>query len=441
MKTWLQHLADRLRTSFWFVPSLFAIGSFVIAGVMLKVDREFKDDLLTQFPGLAEISASGTRELISTAATAMLSLAGITFSGVLVAMTLASNRFGPRLLRNFIRARSTQITLGMLLSTFIYCLLVLRGIRSQEETEFVPHAAALAGFVGTMTSLAVFIYFIHHITTSLQADRVTEKVFCELREAIDRFFPKRPSSDAMEEAVADRASDEWEELSDERALDAPRDGYLQALDLETLVEVSADLDTRLRVLKRPGHFVVEGDPILAFSGDFDLDEEAEKKLRNCFIIGSIRTPEQDFEFEIRQLVEVALRALSPGINDPFTAMNCIDFLGAALNEIGHRQLPAHLYRDGNDIPRVLTRPVSFESLLGSAFHQLRQVAGPKPDVVIRMLEALALIDQSKLDQNQRKAVCHHARTIFDAAKQSKPGESDLEDIERRMEPFRETEEG
>lgn len=435
MKTWMQHFANRLRTSFWFLPSLFAVGALALAVVMLELDRTWQKPLLEKIPGLREISASGTRELISTVATAMLSLAGITFSGVLVAMTLASNQFGPRLLRNFIRARSTQVTLGVLLSTFVYCLLVLRGIRSPEDSEFVPHLAALTAFGGTLLSLAIFIFFIHHITTSLQADRVTETVFKELTEAIDRFFPER-SPDEMEEEEADKASDEWEELENERGLRALRNGYIQAVDLETLVETAADLGTRLRVLKRPGHFVVAGEDILALPGDREPDQDAEKKLLSCFLIGSFRTAEQDFEFEIRQLVEVALRALSPGINDPFTAMNCIDFLGAALNEIGHRRLPDHLHRDGDDIPRVLTRPVSFQSLLGSSFNQIRQISGSKPDVIIRMLEALGRIDRSRLDDSQREAIRRHAELIFHEAKRSEPGKSDLEDIERRMEPFR-----
>lgn len=439
MRTWVQHIWERIRTSFWFVPGLFTASALVLAFGMLALDRKWEVSLTAKFPGLAEISAAGTRELISTAATAMLSLAGITFSGVLVAMTLASNQFGPRLLRNFIRARSTQVTLGMLLSTFVYCLLILRGIRSEEGSEFVPHLASLAAFGGTLVSLGMFIFFIHHISTSLQADRVTETVFKELTAAIDRFFPKR-SRDDLDEDEADEASDSWEELENEQALEAPRDGYVQALDLETLVETTADLDTRCRVLKRPGHFVVAGEDLLALPGDLEIDEETADKLRNCFLIGSIRTAEQDFEFAIRQLVEVALRALSPGINDPFTAINCIDFLGAALSDIGRRQLPAHLHRDGDGVPRALTRPVSFQSLLDSSFNQLRQVAGAKPDIVIRMLEAMGRIDRCPLEDSQRKALRHHAEMIFEAARRSDLGESDLEDIERRMALFRKKEE-
>ena len=436
MNTWLQHFWERIRTSFWFVPSLFAFGALALAYLMLALDREWESSLLESFPKLAKISAAGTRELVSTAATATLTLAGITFSGVLVAMTLASNQFGPRLLRTFIRARSTQVTLGLLLSTFVYCLLVLRGIRSQDEAEFVPHLAALAGFVGTLLSLGMFIYFIHHISTSLQADHVAATVFRELCEAVDRFFPEGRETDESERKAADD-SDEWKDLEDETPLGAPRDGYLLAIDMETLVETCAAHDLRCRLLKRPGHFLVKDTPMVAIPGEDSCDEEARSALRNCFLIGSLRTPEQDFEFEILQLVEVALRALSPGINDPFTAITCIDFLGAANSTIARRKLPQQIFHDEDGKPRVQAHPISFESTLDASFHQLRQTASDRPDIVIRLLEALANIHQSCLADAQRKAVQKHARLIADDASRAEMNESDRAEIEEKLEPFSE----
>lgn len=434
MKTWVTHFWERIRTSFWFVPSLLSAGAVLLASLMLELDREWENALTSTFPSLETASASGTRELISTAATATLSLAGITFSGVLVAMTLASSQFGPRLLRNFIRARSTQLTLGMLLSTFVYCLLVLRGIRSREEVEFVPHLAALVGFLNTLLSLGFFIFFIHRISTSLQADQVAANVFAELRQAIDQFFPEGRETDASEEE-AEAESEDWKDLEDETPLLAKEDGYLLAIDMETLVERCADHDLRCRVLKRPGHFLVKGTPILGIPGKASLEDEVEESMIDCFLSGSLRTPEQDFEFEILQLVEVALRALSPGINDPFTAITCIDFLGAANSTIARRKLPQQVYHDGNGVPRVHSHPISFESALDASFNQLRQTASAKPDIVIRLLEALTNIQRCCLTDAQRKAVRKHAHLIEADSRRTEMNELDRQEIMDRMEPF------
>ncbi len=434
MKTWILHLWERARTSFWFVPGLFTAGALVFAPLLIGIDREWRTSLLDTFPGLERISASGTRALISTAAGAMLTLAGLAFSGTLVAMTLASNQFGPRLLRNFIRTRSTQVTLGMLLSTFVYCLLVLRGIRGEEESEFVPHLAAFTGFLGTLASLGVFIYFIHRIATSLRADQVTADVYANLRAAIDRFFPRVEDHEGGKED-SQEDSDAWKELEDESPLPAPRDGYLLAIDLETLVERCADLDLRCRVLARPGHFLVTGAPLLAIPGARPLDDNQVTALTDCFLIGPLRTPEQDFEFEVLQLVEVALRALSPGINDPFTAITCIDFLGAANSTIARRRLPPTVHRDSDGQARVHSHPISLEGTLDASFNQLRQAGSDKPDIVIRLLTALAHVHRSCLDAAQREAVEKHARLIIADARRSPHNEGDLAEIEKAMNAF------
>lgn len=434
MKTWILHLWERVRTSFWFVPGLFNAGALIFATLFLALDREWQTALLVPFPGLEKISASGTRELIGTAAGAMLTLAGLTFSGTLVAMTLASSQFGPRLLRNFIRARSTQITLGMLLSTFVYCLLVLRGIRSRDETEFVPHLSAFVGLLSTLASLAMFIFFIHRISTSLQADQVAANVYASLRTAIDRFFPSIVDNKGDEEdGKVD--SDEWKELEDESPLPAPRDGYLQAIDLENLVARCAELDLRCRVLARPGHFLITGTPLLAIPGACSLDESQTARLVDCFLIGPLRTPEQDFEFEVLQLVEVALRALSPGINDPFTAITCIDFLGATNCTIARRHLPPTVHRDSQGMARIHSHPISLEGTLDASFHQLRQAGHDKPDIVIRLLTALAHIHRNCRSNAQREAVEKHARLIIIDARRSPHNEGDLAEIERAMATF------
>lgn len=205
--------------------------------------------------------------------------------------------------------------------------------------------------------------------------------------------------------------------------------------MASLVKICSRLDIRCRVLKRPGHFIGEGVAALAIEGRRKLSDEDDEALRRCFLLGSLRTAEQDMEYEIRQLVEVALRALSPGINDPFTAITCIDFLGAATAAIARRRLPQRIHRDEEGTPRVRTRPITFDSILDASFHQLRQIAAEKPDIILRLLEVLSMLDGRCLTSEQRCAVRKHVQLIENDARAAIRNQFDLSQVERRIREF------
>ncbi len=422
MKTWFLHFWNRLRTGFWFLPGGMVLLALAGAYGAIWVDQQ--EAFLPDGIGLRKVSPDGLRSLLSTAATAVLTLAGLTFSATLVALTLASSQFGGRILRNFIRSMPNQVALGMLLANFVFCLVVLRHVQSAEEGSFIPHFAALVAFIATLTSLAAFIYFIHHISVSLQADQVVASIHQELDETLERFFPDRLPDDP-EERRANEDKEDWEELEDEWPVSATKAGYVQALNVGGLVEICRENDLRCRVLHRPGQFVHAGGDLLAVEGGSGGD--LRERLADEVLTGRIRTAEQDFEFCLRQLVEVALRALSPGINDPFTALNCVDYLGAALAKVATRSLPQRTFRDGDGHPRVRTRPSTFADLLGAAFHQLRQTAAGRPDVAIRLLDALGRIAARTRVEAHREAIRLHVDAVLGEA--SGCSECDREAVE------------
>ncbi|BCX48515.1 hypothetical protein HAHE_24230 [Haloferula helveola] len=403
-----------MRTSFWFVPGSLVVLSAVIAHAIIAFDRSDASDSFTQWLQPEAVSADGVRSLLSTAATAVLTLAGLTFSATLVALTLASSQFGSRILRNFIRSLPNQFALGMLLGNFVFCLIVLRAVRSAEEGEFIPHIATLGAFLATLTSLATFIHFVHHISVSLQADRIISSIHSELDQAIERFFPDCRPEDP-DERKADQEKSEWETIENEIPINANRSGYIAAINVEGLVETCAELGVRCRVLLRPGQFVQEGSTLLAVSHDGDLEDAELQRLRRDVLLDRIRTAEQDFEFCLRQLVEVALRALSPGINDPFTAMNCIDYLGDALGKVATRKLPKRTFSDAEKVPRVRVRPTVFADLLGAAFHQIRQAAADRADIAIRLLDVLEEIGDRAMLDTHRDAIAEHADAVLACA--------------------------
>jgi uncharacterized membrane protein len=427
MRALVDHFLDRLRTSFWFVPGLIVFVSGCLALAALRIDEIWGEAITNALPWLHAASVEGTRSLLSTAATSVLTLAGVTFSATLVALTLASSQFGPRLLRNFIAAKSSQVSLGVLLGNFVICLLILRAVRGVEGEAFVPHVASLFAFLVTLGSLATFILFIHSLATSLQADDIVANVHRDLVAALDRYFPSE-EPDEEEESLAEKERIDWESFEGERTVVAHESGYLLAINLPTLVALAKRHELTCRVVLQPGHFVHQGEAILAWPADTALAEGDQEEFRKSLLIGRKRSPEQDFEFALRQLVEIGLRALSTGLNDPFTAINCIDFLGSAVRAIADRRLPHRHYSDADDVPRVHLRPTTFDAVLRAAFSQLRQASVGKPEVAIRILEALAAIAARCETQSRRDAVTLHASEIARTATSLAKTPMDKEEI-------------
>ncbi|MGB6221051.1 DUF2254 domain-containing protein [Haloferula sp.] len=430
MKTKIQHLLHQLRASFWAIPS-FSVALAILTGSLLVwLDHRASDGIASRFPWFAGISPEGTTAFLGTIASSVLALAGVTFSGTLVALTLASSQFGPRLLRNFIQANITQTTLGILLATYVYCLIVIRNVHG-SEVQFVPHLATLFGFLLSLLSLGFFIAFIQHVVGSIQAERVVADVYRELCQSIDRFFGREGGADEREEEERRDEKQEWEDLNHEETLDSVRSGYLQAIDIEGIVTLASERDIHCRILAKPGMFIVPGGSLLAWNVSSPLEDEDRASFQNCFLIGSCRTAEQDFEYSVRQLVEIALRALSPGINDPFTAINCIDYLGGALVKVAGKKLPKDEFSDDEGVARVRIRPDTFSSFLEAACNQIRQGSPDKPEVSIRMLEMLTEVGRQCRLKTQLEAVLHQGDLVGTVARANATTKADEEAIAER----------
>ena len=265
----------------------------------------------------------------------------------LVSLSLASQQFGPRLLRTFMRDRSNQVVLGTFIGTFIYCMLVLRVVPEAGVGRDVPYLAVTFAVVLALVALAVLIYFIHHVAASIQADTVIMNVNRELHETMQNLYPH--SDEQREEAQ--------NELEDQhlppfqRRVSSAKAGYVRAVDVAGLLDIAVEHNLVIHIVERPGRFVINGEPLA------DVYEHTRRQppdrqrideaIRAAILVGPNRTAEQDIEFSIAQLVEIAVRSLSPSLNDPFTAMACLDRLGEAIAELGRRNMPKS-QRHGSD---------------------------------------------------------------------------------------------
>jgi uncharacterized membrane protein len=403
-----------LRTNLWLVPAVEVIIAVLLFAGTYALDRAAYDGVF-RVPGWAiSGSADAARQILTAIAAAIITVVGVVFSIVIVALTLTSTQFGPRMLRNFIRDRGTQITLGTFVATFIYAVLAVVSISPGPHGDFVPHVSVTVTLALVALDLAVLIYFIDHIAKTIQLPQVIASIALDLANAIDaelalpRPSAKRgPSLGELLRRIEEQGG----------VVRARKSGYLQFVRFDTLVGISTRAHAVIRLLERPGHFVVEGGP-LALVWPPEAAARVARDLDRAHATGPHRTLTQDLSFAIDQLVEIAIRALSPAVNDTFTALTCVDWLGDSLCKITRSWSPAAIHRDRDGNVRVITVTVSYRRLVERSFEKIRQAARGMPAVMIRQLDALAKVAEYASTDEQREVIAQEAEKITRLSEES-----------------------
>lgn len=414
----LRAFADSVRTSLWFWPVLMTALALALSQGLIQFDqslwiaRQRAASAGSDTVGVAWIfglGAEGARALLATIAGSMISIAATVFSITIVALSLAAGQLGPRLLRTFMRDRGTQLSLGMFVATFAFCIVVLGVVRSGDEGAFVPSVSVTAALVLVLCSLAVLIYFIHHVAKSIQAPEVIAVVGAELDAAIETLFPEPASHEdagAAPPAPAPRPAGEG------AIVHSPGAGYVQQIDLDALLAFAREADLVIALERRPGDHVLAGTAIATVWPAAALDDARQRRVCEAFAFGRVRTPVQDVQFLIRQLVEIAQRALSPGINDPTTAEACIDRLAAALGALaGRQQPPDHRVDEAGRTRLIVARPDTFKALLDAAFDPIRNYSAGSLQVGLTLAAVLAELAPLARGAEQRRALLEQAEMI------------------------------
>ena len=424
----LSKLWDALHSSYWFLPSVMAVLATILAFTMLMLDRTGKSiDYWWIYTG----GADGARSLLEAVAGSMISVSATAFSITIVALQLAASNFGPRLLRNFMQDTGNQVVLGTFIVTFIYCLLVLRTIHGEGDgyERFVPQLSITVGILLAIISVGVLIYFIHHASTIIQASHVIENVSEELHKAIERLFPEKIGRALDTEEEVDEIPFDFEEES--YAVRANSTGYLQFIDDEELMQLAQKNNLLLRIEYSPGKYIIQGcNLVMGFPGE-RLNKKLAKQMNNAFILGAERTEKQDIEFPINQLVEIALRAISPAVNDPFTAIRCIDRLAAGFCHLVQRDFPSPYRYDKNNKLRIIVQLISFEELASCAFNQIRQYGNSDAAVTMRLLEAITRISSYTDNHEYQKVLRRHADMILQDSRDGLSQEQDFKNVQKR----------
>ncbi len=378
----LQRLLDTTRQSLWFIPTLWAIGGTVAAFGLVAIDAA-TPDFAAQYPLVFGGGPEGARGLLSSIAGSMITVAGVIFSITIVALQLASSQYSPRVLRNFMRDRPSQIVLGSYIGTFVYSLLVLRTIRSVQEggTSFVPAIAVTGAIVLALVAIGMLVYYIHHIATRIQATHITEDVARETIEQIER-----EASDA-----APGGSTAAPEEEPRAVLVARRSGYLQYVKIDELKRLAERYRIVIVVRSAPGDWIQQYTPLFSIWGG-EPSDELDDQLQGHITVGAERVIHQDPGFGVRQLVDIGLKGLSPGINDPTTTVNVIHHLTEVLVTAGRASLPAADHADDEGNLRLVLPRADFEELVATAFVEMIHFGASIPSITGALTAAFDSIE-------------------------------------------------
>jgi uncharacterized membrane protein len=428
---------SNLRSSFWFMPSLIVIANIAFAAALIESDFIGGDRWLSQWPRLFGVGADGARQMLSTLAGSMMSVLGITFSMTLVALALASSQYTSRILRNFMGSRVTQLTLGIFAGVFAYCLVVLRTIRGGGGVdEFVPSLAVFFAFVLALAGIGILVFFIHHIASSIQASSIIASIAQDTIASIGRLFPERLGHGPDEDEDQEQVLKSVEEMS-WYPVPVEVNGYIQSVDNEVLLRLARDRKTIVRMEHGIGAFVVQNTALALLALEEPPDQETIAALNGAYSIGRYRTVEQDPAFGIRQLVDMALKAMSPGINDTSTAVMCVDYLTAILAQLAARKFPTLQRYEGDEL-RVMTIAPTFEGLLAEAFDQIRGSAGGNVAIMARMLSAFETLIDLTDRPNRRRAIRDQVQWLAELAGRTIESKHERERIAKRLIDVRET---
>lgn len=432
-----------LQGSYYFLPGLMALGAVLLAMLTSHIDKTWGYEQAEKLGWFYSNKADGARAILTTIAGSMMTVASVTFSITMVAVTSAAGQYGPRLIGNFMRDRANQITLGTFTSTFVYCLLILRVARTGDASgiengvsEFVPNLSLLVAMGLTMVSVGVMIFFIHHIPETLNVGNITGQVGRQLRRDIRKMFPDKIGEET-DVNVADLESYDPRNASE---VTATVEGYIQAVNETALMDWARENDAVIRLQYRPGDFAVYGNVLMrVWSRDgssVSFDKQALKKIRAGYAMGQDRTAHQNILFLADELVEILARALSPGINDPFTAINCINWYQSAIMTMMDVTPPSPLRRDKDNVIRIISFPVSFERFVSVLCDQSRAYIATDRNTTLKMLTVLTeLISWAKTDEH-RDVLSEQLEKLELAAREALPSDLEKNELKKAFEKSR-----
>ena len=423
-----------VNASYWFLPALFSLAALLLASLTIYLDRSGWADFLNDVTWLQPARPDGASNMLTVIAGTMIGVASTVFSITIAAVAYASGNYGPRLLTNFMEDRGNQFSLATFIGTFVYSITVLRTVRGEDERPsniedavasalpgFVPQLSLLVAFGLMLLSVAVLVYFLNHIPSSIRVNTVLKGIGARLLREIKEMFPEE--NGGMRTHSAPEGA----------PIVAHDTGYVQAIAYASLESLARKENGKLKLAVRTGDFV-HPEVTIAYWADIDITADCpDDEVRAAFTLGSMRTPSQDMQFLIDELAEIGLRALSPGINDPFTAVTAVHWLGAAIAELARRDL-TRSYASEDEEPHLILLEDDFAHFVTRGFGAMR--SGVATNRIAALVTFDALIDAtSTLDDETRRAIIKQEGDLLAQQAREHLVGPELDAVEARYQQF------
>lgn len=376
MQLRLERMKEHIKTSLWPAPTVATVVAIALGVVLPLLDRRIGQDRHGWF--LFEGGAESARSFLSTISSSMISLTALVFSITVLVLQLASGQFSPRVIRTFLQEPATKIAMAVFVGTFVYALVVLTKVRAAPD-EFVPALAVWFAFLLILASVGVFIRYIDRMANSVRAITVLTRISTETCHGIKRMYPDQVSEEP--EPGSARPSHEPDLVICHTG--AP--GVVTAVDADTLFHLASSAGALIALVPRTGDFIPADAPLFRVWGSGDVEQAA---LLRAVAIEEERTPHQDPAFGFRQLVDIAVRALSPGVNDPTTAVQVLDQLHDLVRRLSRRRFPAEARADESGSVRLLLPRPTFDDYVTLAFEEIFDYGKGSVQVIRRMRGAL-----------------------------------------------------
>jgi uncharacterized membrane protein len=419
----IAYLRRLLDTSFWLIPAVFCVVGVGLGALMLWLDRNatYRIEIWQSMA----MPVESARQVLSVIAGSVISVGGVAFSVTMVALTLASGQYGPKVLRHFLEDNESKVSLGLFLAAYVYSLVVLTGYIETDR----PHLSVIAALLLALLAVLGFVRFIHGIATDMQADKIVQRIGTRLRRSLGELTEAATKPTRTADTLT------WRRRARGRRMHLVAHlghGYIQTVDYAGLLQWAVENDCCLEARSRAGDFIVEGNcAFKVFGCEPAVVDDAVERLNGFLITGPVRTSAQDPEYPITQLNQLAARALSPGINDPGTAISCIDAFSLALARIVDRDLPGNVFVDDDGQARLLVRLTDFDGILKAVFAPLRQFASDDVGVSIRLLEALCRLAELTTRTRRLTSIGRHGHLIADGIDGAGISDDDLRDLSQR----------
>lgn len=425
MKSKLLDFFSKLRASYWYIPLLMCVISLLLAVLTLRLDHLFVWHWLEKWGWFHASNPEGARSILSTIATSMITVAGVTFSMTIVAVAFAGSQVGPRLTSNFMRDRANQITLGTFIATFLFCLFILlalfnankEGIPQINGQVFIPQISLLMAIIFTISSLVVLISFIHHIPESINMSNVIAQVGEELNDQISCQFPINIGKEHTKKSL-DLS------LLKKTLVESTTQGYIRILEGNSLIDIATKYDFIIQLEVRPGAYITKGSALLSIYSSRKVDEHITQQCIDAFALGHKRNQDQDILFLVDEMVEIIARALSPGINDPFTAMTCLDWLQSSIQKLSKTDEPSAYRADIENKLRLITKPISFQEFCDLIFSRVQTYVCRDRNAAFHMMEMVIAMHKTITNHQHRTILTAHALSLKEAANESLPLKED-----------------